>query len=159
MYRKMDMRYCPLSEKEDAMSSRKVILAMFVSLIATAAWAGAPLKGVDVKLGKSPGGGAAARTTNAEGKVDFGVLAAGSYYIVIDSAKTVRESEAQIEIRGTTAGTGKKRWNWAQKKGFGLAAAAREAGADKIAFTSDGKHPIEVAATAVVRSKSNIANN
>jgi len=42
---------------------------------------------VDVKLGKNPGGGAAARTTNAEGKVDFGVLPAGSYYVFIDGAK------------------------------------------------------------------------
>jgi hypothetical protein len=141
------------------MSSRKVILAMFVSLIAAAAWAGAPLKGVDVKLGKSPGGGAAARTTNAEGKANFGVLAAGSYYVVIDGAKNVHDADAQIEIHGPSEGTVKKRWNFAQKKAYGVDAAAREAGADKIAFTSDGKHPIDVAATAVVRSKSNISNN
>jgi len=145
--------------KEDSMSSRKVILAMLVSLIAMAAWAGAPLKGVDVKLGKNPGGGAAARTTNADGKANFGVLPAGSYYIVIDGAKNVRDSDAQIEIRGATGGTVKKRWNFAQKKAFGFDATAREAGTDKIIITSDGKHPIEVAATAVVKSKSNIANN
>jgi hypothetical protein len=141
------------------MSSRKVILAMLVALVAMSAWAGAPLKGVDVKLGKNPGGGAAARTTNAEGKVDFGVLPAGSYYVVIDGAKSVREPDAQIEIRGGSEGTVKKRWNFAQKKAFGLDATARETGADKIDVTSDGKHPIEVAATAVVRAKSNISNN
>jgi hypothetical protein len=135
------------------------MLAMLVSLIATAAWAGAPLKGVDVKLGKNPGGGAAARTTNAEGKADFGVLPAGSYYIVVDGAKNLRDSDAQIEIRGASEGTVKKRWNFAQKKAFGLDAIAREAGVEKILITSDGKHPIEVAATAVVRSKSNISNN
>ena len=139
------------------MSSRKVILAMLVSLVALSAWAGAPLKGVDVKLGKNPGGGAAARTTNAEGKVDFGVLPAGSYYVVIDGAKN--EPDAQIEIRGGTEGPVKKRWNFAQKKAFSLDATARETGADKIILTADGKHPIEIAATAVVRAKSNISNN
>lgn len=141
------------------MSSRKVILAMVVALAATTAWAGAPLKGVDVKLGKNPGGKPAARTTNAEGNVDFGVLPAGSYYIVIDGAKSVREPDAQIEIRGGTEGPVKKRWSFAQKKAFSLDATARDAGADKIVLTSDGKHPIEVAATAVVRAKSNITNN
>jgi hypothetical protein len=157
MYRKMDMRYCRPSQKEDAMSSRKVILAMLVSLVAMSAWAGAPLKGVDVKLGKNPGGGAAARTTNAEGKIDFGVLPAGSYYVVIDGAKS--ETDARIEIHGGSEGTVKKRWNFAQMKAFSLDATAREAGNDKIVITSDGKHPIDVAATAVVRAKSNISNN
>jgi len=140
------------------MSSRKVTLALFVSLVAAIAWAGAPLKGVDVKLGKNPGGKAAARTTNAEGKADFGVLPAGSYYLVVDGAKNVRESDAQIEIRGASEGTVKKRWNFAQKKAFSVDATARDSGAD-IIITSDGKHPIEVAATAVVKSKSNISNN
>jgi hypothetical protein len=141
------------------MSSRKVMLAMLVFLFAMSAWAGAPLKGVDVKLGKNPGGKAAARTTNGDGKVDFGVLPAGSYYVIIDGAKNVRESDAQIEIRGGTVGTVKRRWNFAQKKAFSGDATAREAGAGKIDITSDGKHPIEVAATAVVKSKSNISNN
>jgi hypothetical protein len=141
------------------MSSRKVTLAILVSLIAMAAWAGAPLKGVDVKLGKNPGGTAAARTTNGDGKVDFGVLTAGSYYIVVDAAKNVRDSDAQIEIRGAQQGTMKKRWNFAQKKAFSDDAASREAGSDKIVFTSDGKHPIEIAATTIVKSKSNISNN
>jgi hypothetical protein len=157
MYRKTDMRYCPPSHKEAAMSNRKVILAMLVSFVAMSAWAGAPLKGVDVKLGKNPGGRAAARTTNVEGKVDFGVLSAGSYYIVIEGAKS--ETDAQIEIHGGSEGTVKKRWNFAQKKAFSVDATARESGADKIIFTSDGKHPIYVAATAVVKSKSNISNN
>jgi hypothetical protein len=56
-------------------------------------------------------------------------------------------------------GTVKKRWNFEQKKAFAVDASSREAGSDKIEFTSDGKHPIEVVATAVVRSKSNISNN
>src|SRR3954469_11787111 len=141
------------------MSSRKVILTLFVSLVAVSAWAGAPLKGVDVKLGKNPGGSPAARTTNAEGKIDLGVLPAGSYYIVIDTPKGVHDPEADIEIRGATGGTVKKRWNFAQKKAFSVDSTARNAGADKIIVTSDGTHPIEIAATTIIKSKSNIANN
>lgn len=53
---------------------------------------GAPLKGVDVKLGKNPGGSPAARTTNAKGEFNFGVVAAGKYDLIVgpppDSAET-----------------------------------------------------------------------
>src|SRR5947209_14673709 len=136
------------------MSSRKAILGMLVSLITMVAWAGAPLKGVDVQLGKNPGGTPAARTTNAEGKSDFGVVPAGSYYVVVDGAKAGSEADAQIEIHGATEGTVKKRWNFAQKKAFSADATSREAGVDKIVITSDGKHPIEIAASAIIKSKS-----
>ena len=43
------------------------------------ALAGAPLKGVGVSLGKTPGGSPAARMTDVNGVVDFGVLPAGRY--------------------------------------------------------------------------------
>ncbi len=139
-----------------------------IALLAAVAHAGAPLKGVDVKLGKSPGGGASARTTNTEGKVDLGVLPAGSYYLIISAPKgtdVTRDPEAQIEIKGATGGTIKKRWDFAKKKAFdavpsgSTAKTAAPIGEEKIIFNSDGSHPIEIAATAVVKSKSNIANN
>ena len=63
-------------------TGRIVAIASAVTLsLSFAALAGVPLKGVDVKLGKNPGGGCAARTTDAAGKANFGVWPAGNYNI------------------------------------------------------------------------------
>lgn len=53
------------------------------------ALAGSPLKGIDVKLGKNPGGGCAARTTDANGNADFGVWPRGEY--TLDFSVTTTE--------------------------------------------------------------------
>ena len=56
-----------------------VMAVVVVLFLAQAAFAGVPIKGVDVKLGKNPGGGCAARTTGADGTADFGVWPKGNY--------------------------------------------------------------------------------
>jgi len=125
-------------------------------LLAGSAQAGAPLKGVDVKLGRSPGGGASARTTNAAGKIELGVLPAGSYYLIVSAPKgsdVSRERDALVEIRGAAGGTVTKRWSYAQKKAFDAASASRAAGEEKIIFTSDGVHPLILLATAATEQK------
>lgn len=154
-----------LSRKSPAFFA--IAFLMMVSF-AAAAHAGAPLGGVDIKLGKNPGGNASARTTNADGKINLDILPAGSYYVIISAPKgadVVKNPDAQIEIKGATGGTIKKRWDFAKKKAFNTSPAASSArvaaeiGEEKILFTSDGTHPIEISASAILKSKSNIANN
>lgn len=60
---------------------KMLTLGLFLALSVQATFAGAPLKGIDVKLGKNPGGNCAARTTDADGRVDFGVWPKGNYTI------------------------------------------------------------------------------
>ena len=60
-----------------------IAIVVFALLSCQLAVAGSPLKGIDVKLGKNPGGGCAARTTDANGTVDFGITSSRLHIVVL----------------------------------------------------------------------------
>jgi hypothetical protein len=142
--------------------------------------AGAPLKGVDVKLGKNPGGSPAARTTtDSKGKFNLGVVPAGSYILTLDlpeepkatgdssSAKekgpsAVNVKLARIGIDGAVGGPINRGWDPKSKKPFDQApqSTAKTTDQEKIILESDGKTPLTgIVETAIVKPKSNITNN
>ncbi len=154
-------------------SIRSVLALMTICLVLVpAAIAGAPLKGIDVKLGRNPGGGAAARaTTDSNGDVDFGVLPAGSYTITLvlpakpksatgkDASPSADVKAAVITIEGATGGKREISWNFEKAAPFNPANTTAKMG--PAAIESDGKIHIKVhvVETTIIRSKSNIANN
>jgi hypothetical protein len=71
---------------------RLILVAAFCVLSVQIALAGAPLKGIDVKLGKNPGGGCAARTTDNAGKANFGVWPKGNYTLSFAPATAPKSS-------------------------------------------------------------------
>jgi hypothetical protein len=136
---------------------RRIVLAV-VLLVAFSASAGAPLKGVDVKLGKAPGGGASARTTtNEHGTFSFPVMPRGSYWVSFESKSASPMAEVSV-TNGPASAAVRAEWNLraGHRVGAGTGAAAKNANADKLMIDSDGKNPIQ---GAVVKSKSNISNN
>jgi hypothetical protein len=66
--------------------TRFIGVAAACLFLAQTVFAGAPLKGIDVKLGKNPGGGCAARTTDAGGNADFGIWPKGNYTLEFSPA-------------------------------------------------------------------------
>ena len=142
----------------------KIVVCLFVcALAAQAAFAGAPLKGIDVKLGKNPGGSAAARVSGDGGEANFGVLPQGNYTVTFSAAKLGAEARSakveklHVEIRGGSHGTIQ----------HVLPAAAAET-LEPIEVVSDGKTPLVVHVSdggsepvdwAKVKSHSNTNNN
>lgn len=162
-------------------SAQSALIFTMVAMICAAAPAqkarqtmGAPLKGVDVKLGKNPGGSAAARTTtNAKGEFTFGVQPAGKYDIIVspppDSADTQAGGGADqrpgtinttksntfrlaITIDGVKAGPIKKDLDFKPKEGDATQRAGKPKYEDiTVTIETDGKSEVKgtIAARAV----------
>lgn len=132
--------------------STSLLMATALSLFAITAHAGAPLKGIDVKLGKNPGGGCAARTTNDKGEADFGAwptLPAGQTYTV---TLGTTESPVDVTIKGAAGGP--------VTRHIDTASPNSRAVDQVINLSSDGKTPIIVVVEgAKVKSHSNSTNN
>jgi hypothetical protein len=93
------------NSKRIAGKSFSVLTLAVCVLFGQFAFAGAPLKGIDVKLGKNPGGGCAARNTDAGGKADFGVWPKGNY--TLDFAPAAASPDATPAASRTQAPAGK----------------------------------------------------
>ena len=84
-------------------SKKYFALLLFVALAgyAIVAFAGAPLKGCDVKLGRNPGGSPAARTTtDDQGKFTFDNLPEGKYDLFVSYEQCAKMA---INTKGTGA--------------------------------------------------------
>jgi hypothetical protein len=82
---------------------RLIFVAVLCVLFVQSALAGAPLKGIDVKLGKNPGGGCAARTTDNSGKANFGVWPKGNYTLSFASAVSPKAGSPSASAAKTAA--------------------------------------------------------
>lgn len=145
-----------------------VAIAALFALVIEGAIAGAPLKGVDVKLGRNPGGSPAARTTtDASGAFAFPEMPAGSYVLTFDlpasaavaeprGASTVNAKQARIAVKfgGMVADA---YWDF-ERKGAIDASGRQGAAGIVIDLHMPGKITGAVEAT-IVKSKSNISNN
>jgi hypothetical protein len=139
--------------------------------------AGAPLKGVDIKLGKNPGGSAAARTTtDPSGNFTFPVVPAGEYILTLELKKDIPNTkvaggsaaptDAAVQFCYITlnlAGGQKveKGYDLVKNKAFDPAidpakqAMSKTTKSQDFIVVSDGASPLK----GIVRSKSNITNN
>jgi hypothetical protein len=140
--------------------------------------AGAPLKGVDVKLGKNPGGKPAARTTtDGKGKFNLGVVSAGSYILTLEfpagpapeqaanaegskekAPNAVNVKLAKITINGSVGGVIVRGWDPTIKKPIALPAqsAGKATTQNEIIVQSDGKTPLTGTCVEIIKPKSNI---
>ena len=139
--------------------SKFVAVALLCALGVATAFAGVPLKGVDVKLGKNPGGGCAAKVSDAGGQTNLGVWPKGSYTLNFSAANVpgATPGSLHVEIRGAVGGTI-----------VHVLPAASADTLEPITFMSDGKTPLVVIVNdgtgepvdwARVKSHSNTNNN
>lgn len=111
-----------------------IAVAAAALTISSAALAGVPLKGVDVKLGKNPGGGVASRTTGPDGVADFGQMPAGSYTVTVQAPKP---APLHLSITGASSGAIERT----------LPASAANARQAPIVVSLDGRQPLRVVVT------------
>lgn len=138
-------------------------LVVLCALGAQNAFAGAPLKGIDVKLGKNPGGGCASRVSSDGGEANFGVWPKGNYTVSFSAANVpadargAKPEKLHVEIRGA-----------AREPITHVLPAATADQLAPIEFVSDGKTPLVVQVNdgtgepvdwARVKSHSNQSNN
>ena len=143
-----------------------VSLVLLVSASLRAETAGAPLKGVDVKLGRNPGNAARTMTTDDKGVLQLGTLARGSYFLLFASEpKPTDPVVVSVEIKGATGGTTTYGYNrksasivYKDRVAVVTTAAerAKQTSPQKIVFEADGTNPVMIT---IVKSKSNIRNN
>jgi hypothetical protein len=153
-----------------------IALATICLALASAAIAGAPLKGIDVKLGKNPGGGVAARaTTDSNGNADFGPLPPGYYSVIVvvlppktkgatnkDKGPAVADVQAAvITIQGAKGDPKQLGWNFEKGEPVNLAPNSTAKATNQNIFESDGTTHIKVhfEEAAKVKSHSNQNNN
>jgi hypothetical protein len=142
---------------------KKVLAGLMFAAAAQSALAGAPLKGIDVKLGKNPGGGCAARISDAGGTANFGVWPKGNYTVTFSAvnvpanARGAKPNNLHVEINGAGGG-----------KITHVLPAATADGLVPIEFVSDGRTPLVVTVSdgtgepvdwARIKSHSNSTNN
>ena len=86
-----------------------VIAALFLGLFAGSASAGDPIPGLDVKLGKNPGGQGIHATTDSSGHFVFENLAAGTYTLAAAAPQTrvqINTTRSNIKHPGVSVTNG-----------------------------------------------------
>ena len=157
-----------------------LLIAAAVALVAGDALAGAPLKGVDVKLGRNPGGGAAARaTTDQNGAFTFGDLPPGSYALTFELPRPEPAPANPAAPKGIVPPPDSARvarialvaggkpvtayWDFERRmavNGVQDGAARVAPAGPTVTVVLGARGPLTgVCETAVVKSKSNISNN